>query len=126
MKKSIYGFLILLVMLTLGACTQKAEPAKEKAQDQLKITIILKEDKQEFDKKELTVNKKESLQTIMDQQFKLEMDQDFITGIDGHKQNAQENKYWLYDVNGKQPDVAAVDYYLKDGDVVTWTLNKLE
>jgi hypothetical protein len=126
MKKSIYRFLLLLVVLLVGACTQKVEPTKEKAQDQLNITIILKEDKQEFDKKELTVNKKASLQMVMDQQFKLEMDKDFISGIDGHKQKAQENKYWLYDVNGKQPEVAAADYYLKDGDVVTWTLNKLE
>ncbi|MTD41729.1 DUF4430 domain-containing protein [Erwinia sp. CPCC 100877] len=126
MKKVIKVFLIVAVILIMGACTKKVDQAKEPSQNQLNITIVLKEDNQEFAKKELTVNEKESLQTVMDQNFKLEMDKDFISGIDGHKQNAQENKYWLYDVNGKQPDVAAVAYFLKDGDVVTWSLNKLD
>ncbi|WP_375180588.1 DUF4430 domain-containing protein [Enterococcus rotai] len=127
MKKFVRVVLFMAVIFLLGACGQKAEKKETKKADadNLSVTIILKEDDKEFDKKELKVKKDESLQTVMEVNYKVEMDKDFISGIDGHMQDATASKYWLYDVNGKQPDVGAVEYFLKDGDTVTWTLNKL-
>ncbi|EOI01904.1 hypothetical protein UAY_01312 [Enterococcus moraviensis ATCC BAA-383] len=127
MKKFVRVVLFMAVIFLLGACGQKAEKKETKKADadNLNVTIILKEDDKEFDKKELKVKKDESLQTVMEVNYKVEMDKDFISGIDGHMQDAAASKYWLYDVNGKQPDVGAVEYFLKDGDTVTWTLNKL-
>lgn len=127
MKKFVRAILLMGAIFLLGACGQKAEQKETKKDDadKLSVTIILKEDDKEFDKKELKVKKDESLQTVMEVNYKVDMDKDFVSGIDGHQQDASANKYWLYDVNGKQPDVGAVEYFLKDGDIVTWKLNKL-
>ncbi|WP_207696326.1 hypothetical protein DOK67_0002955 [Enterococcus sp. DIV0212c] len=127
MKKVIKAAMIVTIIFLLGACgkTTNTNDTKNAKEELLKVTIILKEDDKEFDKKELKVKKEESLQTIMETNYKVDMDKDFISGIDGHQQDAKTSKYWMYDVNGKQPDVGAVEYFLKDGDTVTWTLNKL-
>lgn len=127
MKKIIKATMVVMVLFLLGACgkaTDKKDTTKS-SEDLLKVTIILKEDDKEFDKKEVNVKKNESLQTVMETNYKIEMSKDFVSGIDGHLQDAKASKYWMYDVNGKQPDVGAVEYFLKDGDTVTWTLNKL-
>ncbi|OJG55073.1 hypothetical protein RV06_GL002110 [Enterococcus haemoperoxidus] len=127
MKKIIKATMVVMVLFLLGACgkaTDKKDTTKS-SEDLLKVTIILKEDDKEFDKKEVNVKKDESLQTVMETNYKIEMSKDFVSGIDGHLQDAKASKYWMYDVNGKQPDVGAVEYFLKDGDTVTWTLNKL-
>ncbi|MBO0472456.1 DUF4430 domain-containing protein [Enterococcus ureasiticus] len=127
MKKIIKTAMVVMVLFLLGACgktTDKKDTTKA-SEDQFKVTIILKEDDKEFDKKEVKVKKDESLQTVMETNYKVEMDKNFISGIDGHLQDAKASKYWMYDVNGKQPDVGAVEYFLENGDKVTWTLNKL-
>lgn len=124
MKKFVKVAMVLTVIFILGACGKTSDTKKAK-EDAMKVTIILKEDDKEFDKKEVKVKKDESLQTVMETNYKVDMDKDFISGIDGHVQDAKTSKYWLYDVNGKQPEVGAVEYFLKDGDTVTWTLNKL-
>lgn len=124
MKKFVKVAMALTVIFLLGACGKTNDDKKEQDAG-MKVTIILKEEGKQFDKKEVKVKKDESLQTVMETNFKVEMDKDFISGIDGHLQDAKASKYWLYDVNGKQPEVGAVEYFLKDGDTVTWTLNKL-
>lgn len=127
MKKIIKTATIVMLLFILGACgkTTDKKDATKASEELLKVTIILKEDDKEFDKKELEVKKDESLQTILETNYKIEMSKDFISGINGHLQDEKSSKYWMYDVNGKQPDVGAVEYFLKDGDIVTWTLNKL-
>ncbi|EOL45980.1 DUF4430 domain-containing protein [Enterococcus caccae] len=124
MKKIIKTVMIMTLIFILGACGKTTEK-KDTTKDSLSITIILKEDNKEFDKKELKIKKDESLQTVMEKNYKVEMSKDFISGIDGHLQDEKSSKYWMYDVNGKQPNVGAVEYFLKNGDMVTWTLNKL-
>jgi hypothetical protein len=45
----------------------------------------------------------------------------YVTAIDGVIQNAGGNGYWwVYFVNGAEPDVGANAYLLKDGDSVAW------
>ncbi|MGG5343813.1 DUF4430 domain-containing protein [Enterococcus sp. AZ192] len=126
MKKVMRVVLVMVALVLLGACENTKEQ-KETAEtkEAAKITIVLIEDEKEFAKKEVAVDKNESLQTVMEKNFKVEMDKDFIVGIDGHKQDAKASKYWLYDVDGKQPDVGAVEYFPKDGETITWSLNKL-
>ena len=127
MKKVMRVVLVMVALVLLGACgnTKEQKETAETKEAAAKITIVLIEDEKEFAKKEVTVDKNESLQTVMEKNFKVEMDKDFIVGIDGHKQDAKASKYWLYDVDGKQPDVGAVEYFPKDGETITWSLNKL-
>jgi Ni,Fe-hydrogenase III component G len=127
MKKLMRAVLILVGIFTLSACSKPTDKKETEAtkEARAKITVILKEDDQEFDKKEVEVQKNESLQTVMEKNFKVDMDKDFLVGIDGHKQDAKASKYWLYDIDGKQPEVGAVEYFPKNGETVTWSLNKL-
>ncbi|MGX7244289.1 DUF4430 domain-containing protein [Enterococcus quebecensis] len=127
MKKIIKAAMVVTIIFLLGACgkTSDTKESKKAKEDLVNVTIILKEEGKEFDKKELKVKKNESLQTILETNYKVEMDKEFISGIDGHQQDAKLSKYWLYDINGKQAEVMAVEYFPKDGDVITWDLKKL-
>ena len=43
-----------------------------------------------------------------------------VTAIEGVRQTDKE--FWLYEVNGKQPDVGADKYMTKNGDQIRWQL----
>ncbi len=43
-----------------------------------------------------------------------------VNAIDG--QSSDTTKYWLYYVNGKQPDVGADKYQTKEGEMIEWRL----
>lgn len=45
---------------------------------------------------------------------------EMVTAIEGVKQTDKE--FWLYEVNGKQPDVGADKYVTKNGDQIKWQL----
>lgn len=126
MKKFIKASIVVAAIFLLTGCGKSNEKqTTEKKEAKISVTVILKEDDKEFDKKELKVKKDESVQNIMEANYKVDMDKEFISGIDGHKQDAGKSKYWLYEVNGKQPDVGATEYFVKDGDKIIWTLNEL-
>lgn len=126
MKKLIKASIVVAAIFLLTGCGKTEEKkVTEKKEEKVSVTVILKEDDKEFEKKEVKVKKDESVQNIMETNFKVEMDKEFISGIDGHKQDAGKSKYWLYEVNGKQPDVGATEYFVKDGDQIIWTLNAL-
>ncbi|MBP2100625.1 DUF4430 domain-containing protein [Enterococcus rivorum] len=126
MKKLIKASIVVAAIFLLTGCGKSNEKqTTEKKEEKISVTVILKEDDKEFDKKELKVKKDESVQNIMEANYKVDMDKEFISGIDGHKQDAGKSKYWLYEVNGKQPDVGATEYFVKDGDKIIWTLNEL-
>jgi hypothetical protein len=45
----------------------------------------------------------------------------FVTAIDGVKANLNGNGYWwVYLVNGHEPDVGPAAYKVKDGDSIAW------
>lgn len=126
MKKFVQMTVTVMGIFLLTACsTEGTKETTETTEETIGITVVLVEDNQEFSREELTVDEGESLQNIMEMNYQVEMENGFISGIDGHKQDAGKSKYWMYDVNGEQPDVGAVEYFVVDGDVVTWTLNVL-
>jgi hypothetical protein len=48
----------------------------------------------------------------------------FIEELYGVKNNATQNKYWLYKVNGESANVGASSYQLKAGDIVEWNFEE--
>jgi hypothetical protein len=48
----------------------------------------------------------------------------FIEEIYNVKNDAAQNKYWLYKVNGESANVGASSYQLKEGDVVEWNFEE--
>ncbi len=59
---------------------------------------------------------------ILKEKYKVEADQSsfgvMVKSIDGLKNS--DNKFWLYSINDKQPDVAADKYITKVGDKIKW------
>lgn len=49
----------------------------------------------------------------------------FIEAI-GNKKNGQDNKYWMYYINGKMPMIAADKYILKPGDKVEFRFETID
>ena len=44
----------------------------------------------------------------------------FVESIHGVENDAQKNKYWMFEVNGKMSNVGASGCIVKDGDVIEW------
>lgn len=59
---------------------------------------------------------------LLKEKYKVEADQSsfgvMVKSIDGLKNS--DNKFWLYSVNDKQPEVAADKYTTKAGDKIKW------
>lgn len=127
MKHLRNALLTLVVLLTgfgLTACGN-AEPAK-KAAPKASYTVTLKVDKKQVAKKRVIVVKKQSLMTAMKKHFKVEETKGFINSINGHKQDAAKNIYWMYDVNGKQAPKGAKETFPKKGDKVVFKLAEVK
>jgi hypothetical protein len=44
----------------------------------------------------------------------------FVTGIDGQVSDSQKKEFWAFYVNGKQAQVGAGSYFLKNNDTIEW------
>lgn len=44
----------------------------------------------------------------------------FVEEINGIKNNQQNNKYWIYYINGESSKVGVSSYVLKPNDIITW------
>jgi len=48
----------------------------------------------------------------------------FVEEINGKKNNANTNTYWIYYINGKAAGVGISNYILKTGDIINWKYEK--
>ena len=44
----------------------------------------------------------------------------FVEEINGIKNNSQDNKYWIYYINGQSAQVGISNYTIKPNDVIEW------
>lgn len=54
------------------------------------------------------------------------IDLGFVTTIGDYVNNAEENIYWMYTVNGRSPDWAVNGYQMRDGDYMLWTYDVVD
>lgn len=62
----------------------------------------------------------------MDEVYDLEADDGFVTKIDDFEQDPDNNKYWLYYINGESATVGANEYQLQEDDQIEWRLEALD
>ncbi|MBR7927783.1 DUF4430 domain-containing protein [Aerococcaceae bacterium zg-ZUI334] len=98
----------------------------EKAQASITINITVDGEPIENSPFTLNVNDGDTLLDVMKAQLDIVEKDGFISSINGHEQNAQENKWWLFDYNGQMSEVGAADVKLKDGDQIDWKLAPFE
>ena len=127
MKKRLLSIALLLtVVLTFVGCKNNSNTDSTSSEYKLQATIELIEDGESFKKETLNFNEGEKLLDVMKRNLEVSEKDGFITSIDGHSQDENSNKYWLYTVNGKMAEVGANQFELHDKDEVVFTLEELK
>lgn len=128
MKKALHLLSALLlaagILAGCGTTEQQEQNQQAEQQTEQQVTVTLSEDGEEISSKEVSFEEDDILLDVMKENFEIEEDAGFITSIDGHSQNKDENKYWLFTVNGEMSPVGANEVELKDGDEVVFNLQK--
>ncbi len=135
--KKIVGLVVLLVALT-GCGSKQADTTKDSSKEiassevvssektEKAVKVVLQEDGKEFSTKDIEIKEDALLGDIMADNFKIGEENNMIASIDGKKQDNKAQKYWIYQVNGKEAEIGANEYKLKAGDEVVWNLSKFE
>lgn len=77
--------------------------------------------------KEVTVEEGTTLLDAMEDTYDLTVEEGgFISEIEGHEQDVDAGRFWLYYINDEMPSVGAADYELVDGDAIEWRLEDSE
>ncbi len=127
MKKRLLSIALLLtVVLTFVGCKNNSNTDSTSSEYKLQATIELIEDGESFKKETLSFNEGEKLLDVMKRNLEVSEKDGFITSIEGHSQDENSNKYWLYTVNGKMAEVGANQFELHDKDEVVFTLEELK
>lgn len=50
----------------------------------------------------------------------------FVEEINGLKNNPQENKYWIYYINGESAKIGISNYFINKGDLIEWKYDKTQ
>lgn len=66
----------------------------------------------------------QTLAEVMEENFELESEDGFVTGIEGHSQSPEDNIWLVFTVNGEMISTGIEDTILEDGDEVVWTLEQ--
>lgn len=127
MKKRLLSIALLLtVVLTFVGCKSNSNTDSTSSEYKLQATIELIEDGESFKKETLSFNEGEKLLDVIKRNLEVEEKDGFITSIDGHTQDEDSNKYWLYTVNGEMAEVGANQFELHEKDEVVFTLEELK
>lgn len=129
-KKTGIIFLIALVGMILTACgandaTNSSSTDSTKEKD-ISVTLVLKEDGQEFESKKVTVQPDTTLFAAVKDNFDVKAEDGFITAIDGKEQDNKANKYWTYTVNNKEVNTGAQEVKLKNKDIAIFDLAEMK
>lgn len=136
LKKSVW---LLSISILLGACGNAAveEPAVENstvdtaeqaAEETVQLSVTIEVDEEEVSEltKDIEAESGQTLMEVMVQEYEMEDEGGFIHSIEGYEQDPDNNRWWLYEINGEQPTVGANDYEVEDGDSIKWMLNELQ
>jgi len=98
----------------------------EAASDEETVTasIVLQEEGEVIQgtEQEVEVEEGTTLLEAMQENYDVEEEEGFISSIEGYAQNNDEEKWWLFDVNGEMATAGAADTVLNDGDEIVWNL----
>ncbi|WP_122646084.1 DUF4430 domain-containing protein [Enterococcus mediterraneensis] len=126
MKKVVGILMVMIVGIILSGCSDNPQDAQESASTeqtvQAKVEVILKEDDKEISSKSIDFKDGDSLYDVMKNNFEIKDDNGFITSIDGHTQNQDQQKYWMYTVNGEEATTGAKELKVKNGDEIVFNL----
>lgn len=109
-----------------GAQTEEqSEDQDNGEQDEATVAITISTDEGDevIDEKEVPVEADAILMDVLKENFEVEENGGFITSIEGIVADEDEEKAWMYSVNGEEANVGAADYELDPGDEVSFDLH---
>lgn len=96
--------------------------------EEAKIVITISKDRGEeiIAQEEIAIEEGAILMDVLKENFDIEETGGLITAIEGISQDEEEEKYWIYTVNGEMAMVGANEYELEADDEVTFDLQAWE
>lgn len=111
--------------IPLSEPTPQVLPADEKRSAKIIQRIILPGSEKEEEL--IVVRNVESALDILKRTHRVDIQTysfgDIVNGVDGVS-GGKDGRYWIYYINGKQSDIGAGEYEVKDGDTIIWKLQK--
>lgn len=134
--------LLFAASATLAACSQETPQdgsaerlldsssavTSQTAEETVAVTIRVSVEGEEVEGGNLSTEVAEGtlLLDLMKDEFEVEETETFITSINGHVQDEEAGKYWMFDVNGEMGMVGASQYEVQEGDLIEWNLAGME
>ncbi|UOQ93620.1 DUF4430 domain-containing protein [Halobacillus shinanisalinarum] len=121
---------LMLTMLVLAGCQSESggEETASKQEEKQEVTLQIELSKNKGEKvistKDVTVEEGTMLMDVMKNNFEVEENEGFITGIEGI--TATDEKAWLFTINGESAMVGANEYEVKQGDEIVFDFHAWE
>ncbi|WP_066193146.1 MULTISPECIES: DUF4430 domain-containing protein [Gracilibacillus] len=131
-------FMIGIILLVgLAACGDSENPdnqqdtnTSDEAVEEVNVSITISDHSSDtvISDEELQVESGSDILTILQENYEqVELtNEGFLTGIEGHQQDEENNVYWVYEVNGEMANVGMSEYEVSDQDEITLSLEKME
>lgn len=117
-------FIITILATVMTACGNTSTTAEEVS---ISLTITDQTTNTTISEDDFTVQEGTSLQTVLEENYDVEVtDEGFLTAIEGHQQNTDENIFWTYEANGEMVNEGIADYQVEDEDHITFDLQVIE
>lgn len=129
MKHNFKMTILFSVFLFIAACNTETPETDTNQQDEVTISLTITDHTTDtvIDEAEYSVTNETILLDILDENYSIEVTEEgFLTTIEGASQNADENIFWLYEVNGEMANEGIAEYEVKDEDEITLDLQELE
>jgi len=126
-KILVFTFFILLVGVTgyFQLFPKKGVQKKYTAQPTILINQIIRVDLNVSEKKERVIVGSTALQALY-RTHKIQSKglgiNAFITAIDGRVASEEKREFWAFYINGKQAEVGAGTYVIKNNDTIEWKI----
>ncbi|MFZ2206814.1 MAG: DUF4430 domain-containing protein [Microgenomates group bacterium] len=127
-KKTFVSILFILLVGITGYfqfSPKKEVPKKLNTRPTISIKQIVRVDSEVSEKKEHVVVGSTALQALY-KTHKIQSKglgaNSFIIAIDGRMASEEKREFWAYYVNGKQADVGAGAYVIKNNDTIEWKI----
>lgn len=133
MKKFYWFSFIGCILLLLNGCTtidsskdaNQQSKTEQTQQRQQTVTIFIQKDGKQLSSKTVPFKTGDSLLTVLKENFAIEEEQGFITSIDGHAQDKQKQKYWIFTIDGTSATKGAKETVLKKNQQIVFDLAKI-
>lgn len=123
-------FVMIMAISMLMACStnEEVEPQDSTTNETGDVTIIISEEEADevYSEDEIPIEEDAILMDVMKENYDIEEEEGFIHSIDGVVAEEDDQKAWIYSVNGEEALVGAEEYELSIDDEVVFDLQGWE